>query len=98
MADTQSSKKSAFALTAFAVLPAVGRNFLHRFTNDFSELLNPFIESGGDGQHGRFADFAFEFLQVFFSSRLVYLVRNDHARLVQQPRIVETEFLEQVWI
>ena len=54
--------------------------FLHRFANRLLELLNPFIEGGGDGQHGRFTDFAFEFLQVLFGNRLVHLVRDDDAR------------------
>jgi len=61
----------------------------------FPELLNPFIEGGGDGQHGRFAYFAFEFLQFSPATGSFHLGSRDEARFLQQPRVVKAQFVVQ---
>ena len=56
------------------------------------------IKRGGDGQHRRLANLAFELLQIFLGDGLVHFVGDDEARLFQQRGIVKFQFLEQLLV
>src|SRR5437867_95997 len=66
------------------------------FSNRLLKFFNSLIKGSGDGQHRRFANLAFELLQIFLGNGFVHFVGHHEARLVQQRRIVKLQFVQEL--
>ena len=70
----------------------------YRFPNRLLELLGALVEGGSDRHDWGLADAALELLQVLLRRRLVHLVGDDQTRPLQQRRVVELQFAQEILV
>src|SRR5688500_5268918 len=66
--------------------------------HQFAEEVYAFVEGGGDGEDGDFADASLEFLEVLFGGGFVHFVGDDVGWFLDELGIVEFEFGEELFV
>src|SRR5215831_1620838 len=70
--------------------------FLHCLPDSLPELIDPLIECRSDRQDRDLTHAAFELFQIFLCYWFVHLVGHDQAWLLEESRIIQLQFVEQI--